>query len=214
MRRDRHEIVTIIEPALEPLTVDEAKAYCRLTDDNDLAFLPTFIAAARRMVETRAGSRIMAQTIDVVRDDFPRDNLHGSRPTLLNCHPTMSLGVGNVRAVASVKYRDVAGTEQTMSSTRYRAILDTAPAVILPTGYWPDVADEEMSVRIRLETGHETQAEVDASVKTAVAMLAAHLFETRMPASERKLVELPIGLGLESLIDSWPQTHYKTGALG
>ena len=189
-------LIDITQPAIEPVTLDEAKAHLRLDSSNDDAMLETYISSARRAIEQRTRTRLMTQTVELVRDDFPF------------CGADMSLEVGNVRSVDSVKYRDSEGDETTMPTDDYVAVVDVSPAVVRYAGSrWPDVSDDHpRSVRVRMTVGYAMTASVDRAIKNAVLMLTAHWYEHREPVTESQAAMLP--LGVASLIDSWPMTSY------
>ena len=49
-------------PALEPVTLSEAKSYLRITDNNDDAFITTLISAVRRRCEGYTQRALITQT--------------------------------------------------------------------------------------------------------------------------------------------------------
>ena len=188
-------IIDIAAPNIEPVTLDEAKAHLRLDASNDDAMLETYIAAARRIIEQRTRTRLMNQTIELVRDDFPANGRD------------LSLEVGNVRSVDSVTYRDLNGDPATLAPTGYVASLDAAPGVIRCRSAWPSVsAYHPRSVRVRMTAGYPMTAGVDRTVKIAVLLLTAHWYEHREPVTEARHRVLP--LGVAALIDAWPMTSY------
>ena len=193
-------LVDITPPNIEPVTLDEAKAHLRLTSDNDDAMLETYIAAARRTIEQRSGTRLMTQVVELARDDFPED------------WREMSLMLGNVRSVDSIKYRDSEGMEATLAADDYVAVVDVSPAAVRPKdGSWPAVSMHyPRSVRVRMTCGYLMTASVDRSVKTAVLMLAAHWFENREVLAAGKATMLPVGI--DALLEGWPMANFE--ALG
>lgn len=67
--RHRHNLITT--PAVEPITLTEAKAHLRVdfADDNDL--ITTLIIVARQAVEEFTGRALITQTWQVFYDRFP-----------------------------------------------------------------------------------------------------------------------------------------------
>jgi uncharacterized phiE125 gp8 family phage protein len=91
-------------PAVEPVTLAEAKEYLRVDDTSLDAQITIFIKSARAQLENETGSRLLTQTVLMRCSDWPDlDRLPGVP----------------VQTVATVKYLDAAGIEQTLASTAY-----------------------------------------------------------------------------------------------
>ena len=130
-RRLIAKIINITQPSIEPVSLDELKAHMRIDASNDDAGLATYIAAARSAVEQRTRTRLMNQTVELVRDDFPE------------YRRDLSMMLGNVRSVDSVKYRNANGDETTMPATDYVSVVDVAPAVVrTKKRVWPTVSED------------------------------------------------------------------------
>ena len=70
-------------PAVEPLTLDQAKEHLRVTDGADDAKISRLISAARRHVEGFLGRRLINQTWDLNCFDWPAgDVFHLPYPPL------------------------------------------------------------------------------------------------------------------------------------
>ncbi len=63
------ELVT--PPAVEPVSLAEARRILRIGHADDDALLAALIGSARRIVEARTGLRLIAQSWAVLRDDWP-----------------------------------------------------------------------------------------------------------------------------------------------
>jgi uncharacterized phiE125 gp8 family phage protein len=75
----------------------------------------------------------------------------------------------NVSGV-SVKYRDVANDEQTVSASNYDVVEDhLSPAVVFKGAFaWPELADSESPISIDFTAGYGVAADVPDRIKTAV----------------------------------------------
>lgn len=71
---------TLVPPAAEPVSLDEARAWLRLGHDGDDTALIPAIAGARATVEARTGRALMVRT---VREAFAAARTAGAGPILL-----------------------------------------------------------------------------------------------------------------------------------
>lgn len=81
---------TLVPPAAEPISLDEARAWLRLGHDGDDVALIPAIAGARAAVEARTGRALVART---VRESFAAARTAGAGPVLLTpaLQPVMAL---------------------------------------------------------------------------------------------------------------------------
>jgi uncharacterized phiE125 gp8 family phage protein len=121
-------------PAALPVTLAEAKAYARVVDDDDL--IESLIFAARDHVEQATGRIMVATTFELTLDEFPDNEILLPRSPLLT--------------VASVKYDDTDGNEQTLSTSDYTVDTASEPGWIVPSTdtRWPTTFDGINAVRI------------------------------------------------------------------
>lgn len=64
----------VTPPAIEPVTIDEARAYLRITNDSENELLQSLIKTARETVEARAGLALVTQSWRLHIDRWPRSN--------------------------------------------------------------------------------------------------------------------------------------------
>lgn len=153
-------LTLITGPASFPVGVDEVKVRLRIdtTDLDDL--LGQLIPEATAKVEELTGRALREQVWEYALDGF-------SDPILLPKGP--------VTAVASIKYDDPAGAEQTLSASAYSVDLVSDPqALVLNDGYsWPDVATTPNPVRVEFTSGYAAVPDlvVSAIMRTVASML-------------------------------------------
>jgi uncharacterized phiE125 gp8 family phage protein len=157
----------ITAPAIEPVTLAEAKVQCRvdtdLTAEDDL--LSALISTAREMAEHEIGRALINQTWERVLDAFPAAEIE--------------LGMPPVSSIVSVTYIDAAGDSQTLASAAYTLEPDLLPGWLLPAeGYeWPDTLDTANAVRVRFVAGYGDSApNVPAAVKSWILLTVADLY--------------------------------------
>ena len=131
----------ITPPAVEPITLAEAKAHIR-TDDSmgtaEDAAIQAYIAAAREYCESAQRRAYIEQTFELALDAFA-DSVELPRPPLL--------------VVESVKYYDADNREYTMQPTSYTVDTYKEPGLLL-TNYIPAVTLRPSSgVIIRYRAG-------------------------------------------------------------
>lgn len=86
-----------------------------------------------------------------------------------------------IQSVEAVKYRDSAGTLQTVSTDVYRLTDEDIPSIVLQPGYnWPtDVLDSPDSVTIEYTAGYGTDADVPLAIKQYIKLMMEHRYNVR-----------------------------------
>lgn len=167
-----------IPPTLLAVSLEDAKAHCRVEVADDDALIDLYIRAATEMAEQRVGRSIMPQTWLLTLDVFP------AGAVLLRNIP--------VASIVSVTYIDTAGTETVLGTQRYRlsAADDYAPAQLLPArgDQWPVTYAEEGAVRIEYAAGYSTPAAVPHSVRSWILLRVAAMYENRESENVGNLV--------------------------
>ena len=131
----------IVPPNAEPITVAEVKLNGRIDGDELDSLIPGYIAAVRSYAEQYTGRRFINQTLELVLDAFPVRGI--------------DLQVPQVSSIVSVKYIDLAGTEQTIAPSSYALDNASTPCWLLPAygTSWPDSLDTVNAVRIQFVAG-------------------------------------------------------------
>lgn len=135
--------VTFAQPATEPVSLAEAQEYLRI-DVTETEFdneITSFIAASRSEIEALTSTRMITQTV----------NISGAHFASLAAMP-----IGPIQSVASVKYVDLTGTEQTIDSDDYELVVAGLTARIVPSfnANWPVAAIRVDAVRVQLVVGY------------------------------------------------------------
>ena len=156
-------------PASEPLTDDEAiyhlKSQGITLDSDETAELQSLVKAARTMAENYTRRKFITQTMVAYTDDW-------------NSH--LTLGVGPVNAIASVKYLDEAGVEQTLATTEYKTDIISANPRIYLHGTLPDLQGNAYNrVRVYFTAGYGIASTVPEDIKSAIKLILGHLWENR-----------------------------------
>ncbi len=179
----------ITGPAVEPISLDEAKAHCRVDDSDNDAPLTLMIKAARSLAEARLGRALVSQLWELTLDAFPAAEVRLEKPAVLG--------------ITSVKYLDPDGVEQTMAAEDY--VLDAAllPGWLFPSDVWPETYDGANAVKIRFTAGYGAAAsDVPNDIKAWMLLQIGALYRNREAfAAGQAVAELP-GRFTDALLDA------------
>lgn len=177
----------ITGPAAEPLLLTDVKTRLSISDTHDDTDITSHIKAAREQAESYMRRSIITQTVELALDEFPEE---------------IELIKGPVQSIASVKYLDTDGTEQTISSSNY-TYDDYSPRTWLlrASDYsWPGTYDAANAVKVRYVVGWgDAGSNVPEDIKNALLLAIGHWIHfqkqvesgipTRMPKQFYDLLE-------------------------
>lgn len=160
----------VTAPAIEPLTITEAKAHLRVDATDEDAVIHGLIRTTRRLVETHTKRQLITATWDLYLDEFP------------DCG-VLKLPFGSLQSVSSVTYTDSSNAATTWSSSNY--IVSTAGIVgrIVPVygGTWPSFTPRPVdALVVRFVCGYGLGAgDVPEEIRHAMLLWLGHLYENR-----------------------------------
>ena len=188
-------------PAVEPLTVAEAKLHLRVDISDDDAYIGTLITAAREWVENYLDRTLITTQLILRAAEFPTEELELARPPMATA--------GTATAVV-ITYTLADTTTATLSTALYRVDRTTTPGNVAPVinGTWPsDVIEDANAVAVTYWAGYgPTSASVPATIRHAMLMLIGHWYDRRS-AVLTGTISKPIEFAVESLLASnnWGQ---------
>ena len=167
----RPEVVRRTEaPAKEPISLEDAKSYLRITSPDPDAMVAALLAAARDRAERRCERAWITQEFVAHLDGF-----WGGADLLLPYPPLQS--------VEAIKYlSDDVGTELTVATTVYEVDTTDEPGRIRlkPGQSWPTAYSRSRAVRIEFTAGYGDEPEdVPDSARHAVRLLLGHYDRNR-----------------------------------
>ena len=188
-------------PAVEPLTVAEAKLHLRVDISDDDAYIGTLITAAREWVENYLDRTLITTQLILRAAEFPTEELELARPPMATA--------GTATAVV-ITYTLADTTTATLSTALYRVDRTSTPGNVAPiiNGTWPsDVIEDANAVAVTYWAGYgPTSASVPATIRHAMLMLIGHWYEQRS-AVLTATISKPLEFAVESLLASnnWGQ---------
>jgi len=165
------------------ITVEEAKAHCRIEHGAEDGLITSLIAAAFRHIENRTG-----QTFDKV------DNAE----MVLDALPAGGAGIElqwtPVRAIQGLVYLDPQGGEQTLSAADLSLDVRGVYPKLYPVNEWPESKAQRASVKVSADIGY---SELPADVRAAALLIIGHLYENREAVVIGTIAtDLPMGVEL------------------
>lgn len=156
-------------PAVEPVTLAEAKEHIRLEVTDDDAYVSALIVAARQYVEKISWRAFVNQTWMLTLEGFM---------------DPIELPRGKLVSVTSVQYLDVNNVSQIVPTTVYELDTFSVPGRILlrHDQQWPDTLARWNAVNITYVVGSgPSAADVPEPVKHVIKLLVSQMYEHRTP---------------------------------
>lgn len=189
-------------PAVEPVTVSEAKAHLRVDTSDDDTYIGTLITAAREWVESYLDRALITQQLVMTREVLD-DELYLPRPPM---------AVTGTATAVSITYTAPTGDTATLSTATYRVSRYETPGEITPVygTSWPANIEDENAVTVTWWAGYGlTGSSVPAVIRHAMLMLVGHWYESRQAAVATGAVPQDVPYGVKSLLDSSRWMSYR-----
>lgn len=175
-----------VAPASYPVTLEEAKAQCRVTSSDEDTKLNNLIAAATTRVENMTGLSLITQTWELTLDEFS---------------DAIELPRGPVQSVTSVQYVDPDGATQVLAASVYTLDDKSNPQWIVRNAdsSWPQILDGINAVTITYVAGEASLPEGKNDLKHAILLLVSYWYDERMGEGEPMAVKAL----LEPFMSQW-----------
>lgn len=176
------------QPAIEPVSLSEAKLFCRVDGSDEDSLIENLIVAARRKVERWEWRSLITQTLTLTMSgyDFRK---------AVRQHGAIFLPYGPIQSVTSAAavWNE---TSATWASSDY--VVDTGSGLVAlseaSTG-WPDTDDGPNSFTLIYVAGYGDDPEdVPQETKQAILLLVGHLYQNRSQVSDRRVESIPFGV--------------------
>ena len=178
----------ITPPALEPVTLADAKAHLRLDSDDDDALLTAAIVAARVHVEALTRRLLIEQSWRVYLDQWPRKRI-------------VTLSPAPLISVDTVTVYDANGDPTAVAEDDYEVDAIAVPGRLVLSGNAPVTVGKAVNgIEIDVTAGYgPSSIEVPAPLRQATMMLVAHWYEHRGVVGHDMAGAIP-PLGFDALI--------------
>ena len=196
-------LVRATEPAVEPVSVSEAKQHLRVDISDDDPYIAGLITTARRYAEEYLDRSLIHTQWTMRLDTFPHE-FELPRP------PMATSGTMTATSVTYTVDPGGAGgtsvlTTATLSTSTYRVDREATPGRIRTVygGTWPSHLADPNAVSVTWWGGYGASgADVPAQIRSAILMLVAHLYENRQAAVATGAVPQDVPFGVKALLDS------------
>jgi uncharacterized phiE125 gp8 family phage protein len=177
----------ITPPALEPVSLADAKAHLRVGDDADDALIGAAITAARIHVEAATRRVLIEQEWRIYRDDWPASRL-------------VPIAIGPLISVDAVTVYDAGGEPTELDADAYEVDLVSMPGRLKVAADAVDPGRAVNGIEVDVTAGYgASSVEVPAPLRQAILMLVAHWYEHRAAAGFNEASAVA-PLGVEALI--------------
>lgn len=186
-----YSLIRTVAPAVEPISLEEARTHLRVDHEDEDAFIGSLITAAREYVESHTHRQLVLATYRLGLPHWP-------------CGDFVKLPRPILAGVTSITYVDTAGSTQTWNSANYSVDTDSLPGRVW-LGYglsWPDVRCGAYPITITYTAGWATAALVPESLKTAIKMILANWYENREATISGTIIT-PVPMAVESILINW-----------
>ena len=168
-RRSLMALMLTAGPAIEPISVADAKTHLRVDTIAEDILIASLILTSRLHIEAALGLSLITQSWQLTFDAFPDGNA-----VALPLHP--------ISAITAVRTTASDGTITTLSAAS--TLFDPGPpARIVRTGpSWPHITAAANGITIGFTAGFGSNAtDVPAPIRQAMLLLVAHWYEHRDP---------------------------------
>ena len=162
-------------PAVEPVTVSEAKAHLRIDGAAEDILIASLIVTSRLHIEAALGLALISQAWRLTLDTWPEKRWSPDGAVRFPLRP--------VRSVEELVVYGADGAPDVLSPESY--LVDTeslAPRIVPRDGSWPAPGLPVGGIAIAFEAGMGEEAEdVPQPIRHAILLLVAHWYEHRDP---------------------------------
>lgn len=198
----------VTEPAVEPVTLTEAKQHLRVDTSDDDTYIEGLIAAARQWVEEYLDRALVSQQLTMRLDAFPYE-FTLPRPPMATSGTLTSTAVTYTLSPTSSSTATL--TTTTLSTTSYRVDREATPGKIRTVygGTWPSHLADPNAVTVTWWAGYgSSSTDVPRAIRHAILMIVAQMYEQRLAVLTGSISK-EIEFGVKALLDSQKWGSYS-----
>lgn len=158
-----------VAASAEPVTLDEAKAQLRVTEDAEDTYIESLILAATAYAEEKTNLALMTQTWVATIDN-------GTLPD----GGIVELPRPPFQSLVSISYLDENDATQTLPVANYTVDTESVPGRLIFENM-PTISDSPNALTITWKAGYSDAASIPTNIKQGILLMVAHWFEFRTP---------------------------------
>ena len=178
-------------PTIEPVSLAEIRAHCRVDESADDGLLAGYILAARAYLEATTGLSLVSQTWEMTLEEWPDEDC-------------IELPRQPVQSITSIQYYDTANTLQTLGAGVYEIDVNRFPAEIELTegSTWPATYDRQAAILVRFVAGYgSAPGSIPEPIRQAILLMVGHFYANReQVVLGAGLTATQLPLGVDALI--------------
>ncbi|MCH9806763.1 MAG: head-tail connector protein [Alphaproteobacteria bacterium] len=157
-------------PAIEPITLAEAKAHLRVDGTEEDQLISSLILTSRLHIEAALGLALITQAWKLLLDKWPK-----TAEVRIRLRPLQS--------VSEVKVYDTDGQAAIVPPEHYISDTTGNPGRLVPARQgWPQPGRRANGIEIAFTAGYgDAETDVPAPIRQALLLLVAHWYEHRDP---------------------------------
>lgn len=179
---NRRSPVLVSAPAVEPVTLSEAKLFLKEDGSENDALITSLLVTARRACEEFTKRAFITQTWKLVLDRFPQEEDLDELEFMLGLadQKTIQLSRQPIQSITSIKTTDTANTQTTVAAATY-TLDQSGGRVLLNSGYsWPTSLRANAAVEITTVNGYgATGGDVPDPIKQAILFYTNAMYASR-----------------------------------
>lgn len=171
--------ILLTPPAVEPISLAEAKLYLRIDGPDEDDLVRALLAAARLLIEAASGRLLIHQTWRLVLDAWPASS-------------TARLPLAPVSQIVAARVFNAQGAPQALAASVLALETGADPPAIWVQAAVPGPGRAMSGIEIDVLAGYGAAAgAVPEPFRQAILMMAARWFEQRGDAAQRGDARLP-----------------------
>lgn len=171
--------------AVQPVTLEQARAHCRVDFADEDSLIGVFVSAATQAAEERMQRALAPTRYRLTVDRFP-DAIELLPPVI---------------SVESVKYIDPDGDQQTLDPQDYYLDAVSEPGYLVPAAdrAWPCTQDRANAVEVEFTAGYPGSA-VPEPIAAWILLAVGDLYQNRSRSAEKPVIPQQFA---DSLLDPY-----------
>jgi uncharacterized phiE125 gp8 family phage protein len=170
----RVRIIAPVTGALQPVTLEEARAQTRVDCEDEDALITSLASVATQAASDRLQRALVPTRYRLTLDSFPS---------------AIELLMPPIISVESVKYIDINGDQQTLDPQDYFLDSVSEPGYLVPSAgrVWPTTQDRINAVEVEYTAGYPDSA-IPTPVKQWILLALGDLYNNRERSAEKPAV--------------------------